>query len=143
MTKGVFKVTDIVTKNGLTKDELIAVAAQVESHSNHPVAQSIREAYGQKIDDSDVKDYQEIAGHGIRATVKERVAIAGNDKLLHRENIEHDTCDIEGTIIHLAVDNRYAGYISIADESKEDATLAISRLKKLGVEKTVMPIRFG
>lgn len=138
LTKGVFKVTDIVTKNGLTKDELISVAAQVESHSNHPVAQSIREAYGRPIDDSQVKDYQEIAGHGIKATVKDRVVIAGNDKLLHRENIEHDTCDVQGTVVHLAVDNLYAGYISIADEIKDDAALAISRLKKLGVENTVM-----
>jgi Cd2+/Zn2+-exporting ATPase len=138
LTKGVFKVTDIVTKNELTKDELISVAAQVESHSNHPVAQSIREAYGQQIDGSQVKDYQEIAGHGIKATIKDRVVIAGNDKLLHRENIEHDTCDVRGTVVHLAVDNLYAGYISIADEIKNDAALAISRLKKLGVENTVM-----
>jgi Cd2+/Zn2+-exporting ATPase len=138
LTKGVFKVKDIVTKNRLTEDELISVAAQVESHSNHPVAQSIREAYRQNVDDSDVKDYQEIAGHGIKATVKDRVVIAGNDKLLHRENIEHDTCDVQGTVVHLAVDNLYAGYISIADEIKDDAALAISRLKKLGVENTVM-----
>ncbi|NJK48907.1 cadmium-translocating P-type ATPase [Candidatus Gracilibacteria bacterium] len=138
LTKGVFKVTEIVTRNGLTKDELISVAAQVESHSNHPVAQSIREAYGQQIDDSEVKDYQEIAGHGIKATVKEKVVIAGNDKLLHRENIEHNTCDVRGTVVHLAVDNCYAGYISIADEIKDDAPYAISRLKKLGVENTVM-----
>ncbi|MCU0532350.1 MAG: cadmium-translocating P-type ATPase [Hydrococcus sp. Prado102] len=138
LTKGVFKVTDIATKNGLTKDELISVAAQVESHSNHPIAQSIRESYGQPIDDSQVKDYQEIAGHGIKATVKDRLVIAGNDKLLHRENIEHDTCDVQGTVVHLAVDNLYAGYISIADEIKDDAALAISCLKKLGVENTVM-----
>ena len=138
LTKGVFKVTDIATRNGLTKDELISVAAQVESQSNHPVAQSIREAYAQKIDDSDVKDYQEIAGHGIRATVKDKVVIAGNDKLLHRENIEHDTCDVQGTVVHLAVGSSYAGYISIADEIKDDAPYAISRLKKLGVENTVM-----
>lgn len=138
LTKGVFKVTNIVTRNGLTKDELISIAAQVESHSNHPVAQSIREAYHQNVDDSTVKDYQEIAGHGIKATVKDRLVIAGNDKLLHWENIEHDTCDVKGTVVHLAVDNLYAGYISIADEIKDDAALAISRLKKLGVENTVM-----
>ncbi|MGL4883837.1 MAG: HAD-IC family P-type ATPase, partial [Waterburya sp.] len=82
--------------------------------------------------------YQEIAGHGIRALVKDRTVIAGNDKLLHRENISHDTCNVEGTVVHLAVDNHYAGYIAIADEIKDDAVLAISSLKKLGVEKTVM-----
>ncbi|MBE9171104.1 cadmium-translocating P-type ATPase [Pleurocapsales cyanobacterium LEGE 06147] len=138
LTKGVFKVTDIIPKNGYEKAKLLTIAAQVESHSNHPVARSIREAYGQKIDDSQIKDYQEISGHGIKATIKDRIVIAGNDKLLHRENIEHDTCDVQGTVVHLAVDNRYAGYISIADEIKEDAEYAISHLKKLGVENTVM-----
>lgn len=67
-----------------------------------------------------------------------RIIIVGNDKLLHRENIEHNTCNVEGTIVHLAVDKNYAGYIYIANEIKEDAALAISQLKKLGVEKTVM-----
>lgn len=138
LTKGVFKVSNIVTKNGFTSSELISVAAQVESQSNHPVAKSILQAYGQNIDMSSVKDYQEIAGHGIRALVKNRTVIAGNDKLLHRENISHDTCNVEGTVVHLAVDNHYVGYIAIADEIKDDAALAISSLKKLGVKKTVM-----
>jgi Cd2+/Zn2+-exporting ATPase len=138
LTKGVFKVSNVVTKNGFTEEELMAIAAQVESQSNHPVAQSIREAYGQNTDLASVKNYHEIAGHGIRALVKDRMVIAGNDKLLHREKIEHDTCDVEGTVVHLAVDNHYAGYIAIADEIKDDAVLAINSLKKLGVEKTVM-----
>jgi Cd2+/Zn2+-exporting ATPase len=138
LTKGVFKVSDVVTRNGYTPTELIALAAQVESQSNHPVAKSILQAYGQNVDLSSVTDYQEIAGHGIRALVKDKVVIAGNDKLLHRENISHDTCNVEGTVVHLAVDHHYAGYIAIADEIKDDAVLAISRLKKLGVEKTVM-----
>jgi Zn2+/Cd2+-exporting ATPase len=138
LTKGVFKVSDVVTKNGFTSSELMSVAVQVESQSNHPVAKSIIQAYGQNVDISSVKDYQEIAGHGIRALVKDRTVIAGNDKLLHRENISHDTCNVEGTVVHLAVDNHYAGYIAIADEIKNDAASAISSLKKLGVEKTVM-----
>jgi Zn2+/Cd2+-exporting ATPase len=138
LTKGVFKVSDVVTKNGFTSSELMSVAVQVESQSNHPVAKSIIQAYGQNVDMSSVKDYQEIAGHGIRALVKDRTVIAGNDKLLHRENISHDTCNVEGTVVHLAVDNHYVGYIAIADEIKNDAASAISSLKKLGVEKTVM-----
>ena len=138
LTKGVFKVSDVVTRNGYTPTELITLAAEVESQSNHPVAKSILQAYDQNVDVSSVKDYQEIAGHGIRALVKDKVVIAGNDKLLHRENIEHDTCNVEGTVVHLAVDHHYAGYIAIADEIKDDAVLAISSLKKLGVEKTVM-----
>ncbi|MEG4596220.1 heavy metal translocating P-type ATPase [Microcoleus sp. F8_C2] len=138
LTKGVFKVAQIVPHNGFSQTELMAIAAKVESQSNHPVAKSILEAYGGKIDSSDVKDYEEIAGHGIRAKLNDRIVLAGNDRLLHRENIARDVCNAEGTIVHLAVDNRYAGYILIADELKEDAVQAIRDLKKLGVERIVM-----
>ena len=138
LTKGVFKVAKIVPQNGFSQSELMAIAAKRESQSNHPVAKSILEAYGGKIDSSDVTDYEEIAGHGIRAKVNNQIVLAGNDRLLHRENIPHDVCNAEGTIVHLAVDNRYAGYILIADELKEDAAQAIRDLKKLGVERIVM-----
>ena len=138
LTQGTFKVTQIVTKNGFSESELLALAAQAEANSNHPVAQSIREAYGQPINESEVTDYEEIAGHGIRAKVQNKVVLAGNDRLLHRENIDHDTCNVAGTVVHLAVDGRYAGYILIADEIKEDASQAIRDLKKVGVERTVM-----
>lgn len=138
LTHGVFKVTEVVTKNGFSESELLTLAAKAESHSSHPVAQSIREAYSQFIDDAEVTDYEEIAGHGIRAVVQNQVVIAGNDRLLHRENIDHDTCNVEGTVVHLAVDQRYAGYILIADEIKEDAAQAIRGLKQVGVEQTVM-----
>ena len=97
LTKGVFKVAKIVPHNGLSQSELMAIAAKVESQSNHPVAKSILEAYGGKIDSSDVKDYEEIAGHGIRAKVNNQIVLAGNDRLLHRENIPHDVCNAEGT----------------------------------------------
>ncbi|MBE9161278.1 heavy metal translocating P-type ATPase [Tychonema sp. LEGE 06208] len=138
LTKGVFKVSQIVPTNGFTQAALMEIAAKVESQSNHPVAKSIMEAYGGKIDSSDVKDYEEIAGHGIRAKVNNQIVLAGNDRLLHRENIPHDVCNAEGTVVHLAVDNSYAGYILIADELKEDAVQAIRDLKKLGVERIVM-----
>ncbi len=138
LTKGVFKVTQIVSKNGFLESELLALAAQAESQSTHPVAQSILDAYGRKVDDSDITDYEEIAGQGIRAKVQNRLILAGNDRLLHRENIDHDTCDVTGTVVHLAVDGRYAGYILIADEIKDDAVQAIRDLKKVGVERTVM-----
>ncbi|MFN6516326.1 MAG: heavy metal translocating P-type ATPase [Nostoc sp. CreGUA01] len=138
LTKGVFQVAKIVPENGWSEQELLELAAKVEFHSNHPIAQSIRNAYGEKIDASDVKDYEEIAGYGIRAKVEDKLAIAGSDRLLHKEHIAHDNCLIEGTVIHLAVDNIYAGYIVIADEVKEDAKQAIQTLKKMGIEKTVM-----
>ncbi|MBN3874466.1 heavy metal translocating P-type ATPase [Nostoc sp. JL33] len=138
LTKGVFKVANIVPLNGWNEQELLQLAAKVESHSNHPIAQSIRKAYGGKIDEFEVRDYQEIAGYGIKAKVENRVVIAGSDRLLHREKIAHDNCQLEGTVIHLAVDNIYVGYIVIADELKEDARLAIQALKRMGVERTVM-----
>ena len=95
-------------------------------------------AYGQPIDDSQVQDYTEIAGHGIQATVNGKVVLAGNDRLLHRENIEHDTCNVNGTVVHLAANDVYAGYILIADELKEDAVRAIESLRRIGIQKTIM-----
>lgn len=138
LTQGVFKVTQIIPKNGFTEEKLLALAAQVESHSNHPVAQSIRTAYGRAIDESQVQDYKEIAGHGIQAKVGNQLAIAGNDRLLHRENIAHDVCEVDGTVVHLAVNGTYAGRIIIADELKEDAVEAIRALRRIGIEKTIM-----
>ncbi|WP_193195889.1 heavy metal translocating P-type ATPase [Nostoc sp. MG11] len=138
LTKGVFKVVQIMPINGFSEPELLELAAKVESHSNHPIAQSIRDAYGENIEVSEVRDYEEIAGYGIRAKVENQVVLAGSDRLLHQEKIAHDNCQIEGTVIHLAVDHIYAGYIVIADELKEDAKQAIQALKQMGVEKTVM-----
>ena len=138
LTKGVFKVMEIVPKNGFTQNGLLSLAAEVESQSNHPIAQSIREAYGGTIDSSKIEDYKEITGYGIRAKVQNRVVIAGNDSLLHRENIAHDVCDVDGTVVHLAVDTLYAGYIVIADELREDALPTIQALKRLGVERIIM-----
>ncbi len=138
LTEGVFKVSEIVTHNGFAEPELLRLAAIAESNSNHPIAKSIREAYGQPIDESTITDYTEVAAHGIQATIENRRVLAGNDRLMHRENIEHDTCHVEGTVVHLAVDRRYAGYIVIADQPKPDSREAIQSLKKLGVEKVVM-----
>ncbi|MBN3909935.1 MAG: cadmium-translocating P-type ATPase [Nostoc sp. NMS1] len=138
LTQGVFKVVRIVAHNGYNEAELLQLAAKVESHSNHPIAQSILKAYGGKIDEFEVRDYEEIAGYGIKAKVENRLVIAGSDRLLHRENIAYDNCQLQGTVVHLAVDNIYAGYIVIADELKEDARHAIQALKRMGVERTVM-----
>jgi Zn2+/Cd2+-exporting ATPase len=138
LTQGVFKVSEIVPHNGFTPAELLRLAAIAESNSNHPIAKSIRQAYDQPIDESTVTDYTEISAHGIRAMVENRWVFAGNDRLMHRENIEHDTCNLEGTVLHLAVDQRYAGYIVIADEPKPDAVQAIQALKALGVENVMM-----
>ena len=138
LTQGTFKVTQIVAQSGFSQSELLALAAKVEANSNHPVAQSIREAYAQPIDHADVTDYEEIAGHGVRAKVGQDLVLAGNDRLLHREQIDHDTCDVIGSVVHLAVNGYYAGYILIADQIKPDAAQAIRDLKQAGVERTVM-----
>ena len=138
LTQGTFKVTQIVAQSGFSQSELLTLAAKVEANSNHPVAQSIREAYAQSIDHADVTDYEEIAGHGVRAKVGQDLVLAGNDRLLHREQIDHDTCNVIGSVVHLAVNGYYAGYILIADQIKPDAVQAIRDLKQAGVERTVM-----
>lgn len=138
LTKGVFRVREIIPSNGFNEQELLQLAAKIESHSNHPIAQSIRDAYDKKIDISEVKDYEEIPGYGIKAKIENKVVIAGSDRLLHRENIQHDVCSLDSTVVHLAVDNVYAGYIVISDELKEDAKQAIQALKEIGVKKIVM-----
>ena len=138
LTQGVFNVTQIVPQNGFNQAELLQLAAKVESQSNHPVAKSILSAYGKSVDNLDVEDYQEIAGHGIQARIGNQIVIAGNDRLLHREDIEHDVCEVEGTVVHLAVDKVYAGRIIIADQLKDDAVEAIRNLKNVGVEQIVM-----
>jgi Zn2+/Cd2+-exporting ATPase len=138
LTKGVFKVTEIVPYNGFKQAELLQIAAVAEVNSNHPIAKSIVVAYGRPIDESMVSNYTEIAAHGIQATIAGKLVLVGNDRLMHRENIEHDTCNVEGTVVHLAVERIYAGYIIIADEIKEDAIRAIRDLRAAGVERIMM-----
>lgn len=138
VTKGVFKVTEIVTRNNFTKEEILRYAAEAEAHSNHPIAVSIIESYGGKVDLSVIEDYQEIGGKGIKSVVENRTVIAGNDRLLHHFNIDHDICSIPGTVVHVAIDAKYAGYLVISDEIKEDSIKAIAELKKLGIKELIM-----
>ncbi len=140
LTRGVFKVSEVVPCNGLSGEDLLRLAAVAESHSNHPIAQSIREAWPQSVNSGAVESYEEIAGEGIRARVEGREILAGSDRLMHEENIAHDVCRVEnaGTMVHLAADHTYAGYIVIADELKDDVPAALRRLKALGVERLVM-----
>ncbi|MGI5911029.1 MAG: heavy metal translocating P-type ATPase [Syntrophomonadaceae bacterium] len=142
LTKGVFQVTEVVTKNHITPEEILSAAARAEIYSNHPIAQSIRAAYkektGKQISEDEVQDYREIPAHGISANVNGRKVLAGNDRLMHRENIVHQDCDVTGTIVYVAIDGVYAGYIVISDETKADAKEAVSRLKQLGIRNTVI-----
>ncbi|WP_457591000.1 heavy metal translocating P-type ATPase [Geoglobus sp.] len=137
LTKGVFRVTRVVTRNGFTQRDIIRFAAMAEMHSSHPIARAIVEAYG-KNDGLEVSEYEEIAGHGVRAKVNGTEVMVGNDRLLHRFGIEHDTCHVDGTVAHVVVNGRYAGYMVISDEIKEDAPEAVRELRRLGVRKVVM-----
>lgn len=137
LTKGTFKVTQIVPFNGFSKEELLEKAATAEYYSIHPVALSLKEAFAKKIDSSIVKDVEEIAGNGIKACVNGTRILAGNDKLMHSYDIEFTAANELGTVIYAAEGEKYLGYIVISDEIKEDAQDAIVSLKKL-VKQTVM-----
>jgi Cd2+/Zn2+-exporting ATPase len=138
LTKGVFKVSTVVTSNGFSKNEVLQYAALAERHSGHPIAQSIRDAFHEKIDESSIEGYEEIAGHGVKARINGNDVFVGNDKILHLADITHDTCAVKGTIVHVAIDSTYAGYIIIADEIKSDAKEAVQRLYDTGVDQQIM-----
>ncbi len=138
LTKGVFNVTDILPANGFSKEQVLEYAAEAESFSNHPIAKSILAAYEKEIDQSVISDYKEISGYGISVMAGEKKVFAGNTKLMDTECIEYTTCEKAGTKVYLAVDGQYAGCILITDEVKPDSKKAISDLKHIGVEKTVM-----
>ena len=129
LTKGEFKVSEVVTSNGFTKEQILEYAAYAETNSNHPVAKSISDAYGNDIDSKRIKRVEEISGHGIKAVIDGQTVLAGNDKLLHKENIAHPLCNVEGTVVHVAIGTTYAGYIIISDALKDDAVEAIEKLK--------------
>ncbi len=138
LTKGEFKVSEIVVKNGFDKDELLRLAAYAESHSNHPIAKSVIEAFGETINQELISDIQEISGKGIKTNINGQRIIVGNDKLLHLENIQHDKCDVDGTVIHIATNSIYAGYIIISDTLKEGAKETIELLKKKNINSVML-----
>lgn len=137
LTKGVFSVQEIQAK-GISKEELLELAAHAESYSNHPISTSLKQAYGKEIDNSRITDVDEIPGHGVKATVDGRIVLAGNEKLMKKMNIPYYTGELAGTLVHVAIDNRYAGYIIIADEIKEDSAQAIRDLKSANIRQIVM-----
>ncbi len=138
LTKGVFKVTKVSDSGSTAGVNLLEYAAYAESYSNHPIALSIIKAYGQEVDKSEISDYDEISGHGIKVNVKGKLVHAGNTRLMAKENIPCEAVDEIGTVVHLAIDGIYAGYIVISDEVKGDSKNAIKELKSIGVRKLVM-----
>ena len=137
MTKGVFEVNGI-HHSTIENEKLLEYAALAESASSHPISKSLQRAYGKEIDRSRVSDIQEISGNGVTAKVDGMEIAAGNDKLMKHLNIPYQDCHQTGTIIHMAINGKYAGHIVISDIIKPHSKAAIAELKKAGVDKTVM-----
>ena len=138
LTKGVFDVTGIYPGQGFTEEELLEYAAYAESYSSHPISKSLKNAYGKELDASNVSDVEEISGHGVTAKVNGRQVAAGNAKLMKSLNLAYTENTGVGTVVHVAVDGNYAGYILISDVIKDGAKEAIASLKNSGVKKCIM-----
>ena len=138
LTQGTFKVVGVHPENGLTEAELVEAAALAESWSKHPISLSIKNAYGKEIDANRVTDVQELGGHGVTAKVDGRTVAAGNARLMAKLNLSAPEVTEPGTIVHVAIEGKYAGYLLIADVVKPHSAQAIKGLKAAGVRKTVM-----
>ena len=137
LTKGVFNVQEIHPE-GVSKEEVLELTAHAESYSNHPISLSLKRAYSKEIDNGRISDVEEISGHGVIATVDGKKVMAGNIKLMKMMDIPYFKGELIGTIVHVAVNNKYIGYIVIADEVKEDSAQAIKELKAANIKQTVM-----
>ena len=137
LTKGVFKVQKIHSEK-VQPEELLKLAVYAESYSNHPISASLKEAYKKDIDIQKISQVEEISGHGVSAVVENIKVLAGNDKLMEKFKIPYNRETPEGTIVHIAADGEYAGYIMIADQVKDDASEAVSVLKKHNIKDIVM-----
>nr|WP_325295549.1 heavy metal translocating P-type ATPase [uncultured Oscillibacter sp.] len=138
LTQGSFTVTALHPAEGVTKDALLEAAALAESWSSHPISVSLRRACGKDLDPSQVTDVEEIAGHGVTAKVDGKAVSAGNSRLMEKEGVQWEPCDLPGTIVHVTVEGRYAGHILISDLPKPEAKTLVEGLKAAGVKKTVM-----
>lgn len=137
MTKGNFEVTEIAPV-GVESNELLRLAAYAESYSSHPISKSIKSAYGEEIDNAKIFDVNEISGNGVLAVVDGKKVAAGNSKLMDKLGVEYTACSKVGTVIYVAVDGKYCGYILISDALKPTSISAVKAMKDCGVRKTVM-----
>ena len=137
MTKGKFEVTEIAPI-GIDRDELLRLTAYAESYSSHPISRSIKDAYDKEIDASKISDINEISGNGVLAVVDGKKVAAGNSKLMDKLGVEYTACDKVGTVVYVAVDGKYCGYILISDALKPTSVSAVKAMKDCGVRKTVM-----
>ena len=138
LTQGTFKVTGVHPADGITDEQLVEAAALAESWSKHPISLSIKAAYGKEIDTARVTDVEELGGHGVTAKVDGKPVAAGNARLMERLGLSAPAVSETGTVVHIAIDGRYAGYLLIADVVKPHSAEAIRALKAAGVRKTVM-----
>ena len=137
LTKGVFEVQKIEPV-GILKEELIKYAAYAESYSNHPISVSIKKAYGEEINTNLISKTEELSGRGVVAIIEDKEVLAGNEKLMQEKNIKYTKCNEVGTIVYIAINKEFAGYIVISDEIKEDSKKAINDLKRNNIKQTVM-----
>ena len=137
LTRGVFEVSGI-HHNTIPEEKLIELAALAECASSHPISKSLQKAYGKEIERDRVTGIQEISGSGVIARVDGTEVAAGNGKLMKRMGVDYMDCHSSGTIIHIAIDGKYAGHVVISDVEKPTSRAAIAELKKIGVKKTVM-----
>lgn len=137
MTQGVFEVSGI-HHSTIENDQLLEYATLAESYSTHPISKSLQKAYGKPVDKTRIKDVKEISGHGVIAKIDNITVMAGNDKLMKKFNISYVDCHSIGTIVHIAIDNKYAGHILISDLIKPTAKQAIQELNNIGIKKTIM-----
>ena len=137
LTKGVFEVQKIVAEN-ISEEELLRLVAHAENFSTHPISISIKNAYKKEIDHRIINSKQELSGRGIIAKVEGKEILAGNNKLMQEKNIQYKECKEVGTIVYVAIDGEYKGYILISDMIKDDSKQTIKSLKKNGIRKTIM-----
>ena len=137
LTEGIFEVQDIYAE-GIEKDELLRIVAHAENYSNHPIAKSVKKAYNKEIDENIIKNPQELSGKGIWANIDEKDILVGNEKLMVEEEIDFKKCDEVGTILYVAIDKKYVGYVLIADKIKQDSPKTIRELKAMNIKETVM-----
>ena len=137
LTKGQFVISHIKSKD-LPEDELLEIAAAAQWFSNHPISQSIKNKYGKMIDEKRISKSQELAGHGVHAVIDGKDVYAGNKRLMAQIGVICDDVSHVGTEVHLAIDGKYAGYILISDEVRDEAAFAVNTLKRMGIKKTVM-----
>ena len=137
ITKGVFTVTQVKPRS-MSREALLSLAAHAECYSSHPISRSLQEAWGKPVDAARVANVAEIAGHGVQATVDGQTVLAGNERLMKAHGIVADAVDAAGTVVHMAVDGCYAGYIVISDVIKDTAPVAMQALKDAGVSRLVM-----